>query len=376
MMHVVLLGAGMIGAALADTLVHAGVSVTVIDAERPGSGTSGSSLAWLNANQKLPRHYHDLSVRAMAGWRDLAREFGSPPWYVPTGSLTWVRTDEERDALDRRLERLRSWGYAAEELSAGRAAELEPALRVPSGAQVAYFADEGFVHGDLAVEALLARATAGGARKIVSGGEVTLETRGSRIVAARLPGGERVHADVFAVCAGWRTPSLLEPLGVTIPLIAANEPGSAAPCLVARTSGSAPISRVINTPTLSLRPLFRRGLQLEAGDVNDRVDAGTPPADLARHGADLLDRAGVMITGFDPGEARYRLCFRPLPVDGHPIVGRLPEVSNAYVIVTHSGMTLAPVLARLAGAEIVDGGSGDDLEPYRPTRFVTADRQA
>jgi glycine/D-amino acid oxidase-like deaminating enzyme len=83
-----------------------------------------------------------------------------------------------------------------------------------------------------------------------------------------------------------------------------------------------------------------------------------------------------MITGFDPGEARYRLCVRPLPVDGHPIVGWLPEVSNAYVIVTHSGMTLAPVLARLAGAEIVGGGSGADLEPYRPTRFFTADRQA
>src|SRR4051812_18233310 len=61
--HVAVVGAGIIGVTLADALVRRGASVTVLDADQPGSGTSGSSLAWLNANQKLPRHYHDLSVR-------------------------------------------------------------------------------------------------------------------------------------------------------------------------------------------------------------------------------------------------------------------------------------------------------------------------
>jgi glycine/D-amino acid oxidase-like deaminating enzyme len=50
--HVAVVGARIIGAAL----VRRGADVTVLDATEPGSGTSGSSLAWLNSNQKLPRH--------------------------------------------------------------------------------------------------------------------------------------------------------------------------------------------------------------------------------------------------------------------------------------------------------------------------------
>jgi glycine/D-amino acid oxidase-like deaminating enzyme len=221
------------------------------------------------------------------------------------------------------------------------------------------------VHGAPAVEALLAD----GPRVVKTGDDVALEVRGTRIVAARWPGGGRIEADVFVCCAGWRTPHLLRPLGVTIPLIAADEPGSPAPCLVLRTSGPALVSRVVNAPTLSLRPLLRRGIQLEGTEADDGVDAGTPPATLDRLAAGLLARTGQMLTGFDAGETAHRVCIRPLPVDGHPIVGWLPGLANTYVIVTHSGMTLAAVLARLAATEILTDQPAAELEPYGPARF-------
>ncbi|WP_250006217.1 FAD-binding oxidoreductase [Actinoplanes sp. M2I2] len=380
-LEVAVVGAGIIGACLADALVRAGASVTVIDRARPGSGTSGSSLAWLNANRKLPRHYHDLSARSLADWRQLAAAFGEPDWYVPSGSLTWAEVFAETGAgteaepaagpgageLTERLERLTAWGYAAEQLTAHQAAELEPSLRIPAGAHVAFFPGESFVHGHLAVEALLARAAP---RLIVADGDVTFEGDGAGITAVRLPGGERVQADVYVCCAGWRTARLLEPLGVSIPLTGAGEAGSAAPCLVTRTSGAGQVNRVVNAPGLTLRPLPRRGLQLEASDINERVDLGTGRNDLDRHGTELLRRAGAAVHGFEAGEAQHRLCVRPLPVDGHPIVGWVPALPNAYVSVTHSGMTLAPALARLAAAEILGGEAGDDLRPYRPTRFA------
>lgn len=367
-MHVAVVGAGVIGAALADALVRRGVAVTVLDAAEPGAGTSGTSLAWLNANQKLPRHYHDLSARGIAAWRELAAGFDRPDWFVPTGSLAWAESEADREALDRRVARLRAWDYPAEEVTAGRVAELEPALRLPDGARAAFFAGEAFVHGGPAVAALLSRATAGGARVITGGGDAGLETRGNRVAAVRLPGGRRVEADVVVLCAGWHTPRLLEPLGLTVPLLDAAAPRSPGPCVVTRTSGPAPLRRVVNAPGLSARPLPARGLLLEAGDVNERVDTGTPQAELDRHGSELLGRAGRMIDGFEAGEPEHRLCVRPLPVDGHPIVGPLPGVDNAYVSVTHSGMTLAAVLARLSAAEIVAGAPGEDLAPYRPGR--------
>jgi glycine/D-amino acid oxidase-like deaminating enzyme len=45
-------------------------------------------------------------------------------------------------------------------------------------------------------------------------------------------------------------------------------------------------------------------------------------------------------------------------------VGWLPGLPNIYVAVTHSGITLAPELARLIAADILGDGS-EELGPYR-----------
>jgi glycine/D-amino acid oxidase-like deaminating enzyme len=367
---VAVLGAGIIGAAVADRLARSGASVTVVDSRQPGRQTSGSSFAWLNANQKLPRHYHDLSVRAMAEWAALAADLAGPSWYVPTGSLTWADADEQRAELTDRLTRLRDWDYPAADLTARQAADLEPSLRVPAAARVAFFPSEGFVHGDLAADALLHRARSAGARLVRTGGDVRLDRDGDRVTGVRLPGAGRLHADVYVCCAGWRTTALLEPVGLTVPLVPAGEPGSTAPCVVTSVGGRTPLRRVVHAPRVNLRPASGGGLHLEAGDVNDRVDAGT--ADLDAYGRELRDRAAQLIAGAPPDGASWtRLCIRPLPVDGHPIAGRLPAAANAYVVVTHSGMTLAPLLGRLVAADILCD-DGAELAPYRPGRFTAA----
>ena len=40
-----------------------------------------------------------------------------------------------------------------------------------------------------------------------------------------------------------------------------------------------------------------------------------------------------------------------------------------YIALTHSGVTLAPLIGELATLEIVDGVRVQTLEPYRPERF-------
>ena len=56
----------------------------------------------------------------------------------------------------------------------------------------------------------------------------------------------------------------------------------------------------------------------------------------------------------------------------YPVVGALPATPDVHVAVTHSGVTLAPILGRWVSAEVMDGTRTEALAPYRPERFAAA----
>ena len=74
--HVVVVGAGILGASVAFHLTLRGAQVTIVDASEPGQGTTKVSFAWLNAYGKSPFHYHDFNRRSMEMWARFARRLG------------------------------------------------------------------------------------------------------------------------------------------------------------------------------------------------------------------------------------------------------------------------------------------------------------
>jgi glycine/D-amino acid oxidase-like deaminating enzyme len=70
------------------------------------------------------------------------------------------------------------------------------------------------------------------------------------------------------------------------------------------------------------------------------------------------------------GVDRWWLAYRAMPSDRLPIVGRLPWVEGLYLAVSHSGVTLAPVLGRLIAGEVATGSADGLLAPFRPARFA------
>ena len=58
-----------------------------------------------------------------------------------------------------------------------------------------------------------------------------------------------------------------------------------------------------------------------------------------------------------------------MPPDGYPVVGAHPELPGFYTVVTHSGITLGPVLGPLVADELLTGRPVPLLAPYRPDRF-------
>ena len=147
-MDIAVVGAGVVGAAVAYRLAEAGARVTVLEAaDHLGAGTSGRSFAWTNANDKPPRAYHDLNVAGMRAHAALRDEFGMLPWWHGGGSIDWFATDAERAAQRARVERLQAWGYAAEWITPQQLHELEPDIDLAAvgDAPIAYYPEEGWL---------------------------------------------------------------------------------------------------------------------------------------------------------------------------------------------------------------------------------------
>jgi glycine/D-amino acid oxidase-like deaminating enzyme len=60
---------------------------------------------------------------------------------------------------------------------------------------------------------------------------------------------------------------------------------------------------------------------------------------------------------------------RPMPADGFPAIGRLVDDDNLYYAVTHSGVTLSPLLGELVAMELTDNVHCHLLESFRPSRL-------
>ncbi|MER6985013.1 FAD-binding oxidoreductase, partial [Streptomyces carpinensis] len=65
-----------------------------------------------------------------------------------------------------------------------------------------------------------------------------------------------------------------------------------------------------------------------------------------------------------------RVGQRALPADGLTVAGFLGDNARIYTVATHSGITLGPLLGRLAAQELLTGDPEDLLADFRPERLI------
>ena len=366
MAEIVVIGAGVMGASVAFRLAQAGAAVTILEATRVGGGTSGISFAWTNANNKPPRPYHDLNVAGMQAHRALAHEFGATPWWHGGGRIEWV-APAELAAQREKIERLQSWGYAAEWIDRRRLAELEPDLDpdAPGDAPIAFFPEDGWLDPVPYAHAMIAAATRRHGAKLVTGVRVRdLDLAAGRVTGVIAADGQRFGADMVVNCAGrWANDAVAAdelhlPLAPTVGFLALTPPVAAA------------IGRVIGCPIVNLRPDGAGRLMLHRDEIDATLspDAAVAPGmDQAR---ELMARAMRLLPGIGRVDAEAaRITLRPIPRDHFSAVGKMPRVDGYYLCVSHSGVTLSPFLGIAAADEIVHGRERPELASFRPARF-------
>ena len=167
------------------------------------------------------------------------------------------------------------------------------------------------------------------------------------------------------MCVGPSTQAFLDAAGVAMPV-------GRVPGLLTVTSRPAQaLTRVVHAPGVHLRPDVSGGLLLGADDIDAPAAAASSDVEIARFADVLLERAGrVFPAARAVSRVDHRIGVRPMPADRHTIAGHIPEFTNGWMIATHSGVTLGPLLGRLIADEIVRGVSSATLAPFRPARFA------
>ena len=365
----------MIGAAVAQRLAEKGIAVILLDRAEPGSGTTAASYAWVNANRKLPRAYFDLSVAAMQDYRRLAWRLAPAPWYHLDGNLIWFRDPARAAALRENVQRLQAWGYAAEMLPARVVlADLEPGLAIADPeTPVGWFSREAWVDAPTMTRRLVEAIRNAGGRVLTGPGRevVAIGKEGERLSTVTLRGGQTLPVATVVNAAGPEASRVAAMVGRQLPMTL--PPGLA---VRAEMPGGDPLRRPVETDHIAVRPdgpgrVFL-ALPVDAEIELDGMRPGSVPLDdpLVARMMTWGAEAAPALAAARPVTALVGV--RPIPADGLPSVGTVPSIPGYVEAVMHSGVTLAPLIARSLADEMLREAGNPLLEPFRPDRFPLA----
>ena len=341
--RIVVIGAGIVGASLAYHLASKGAKVTVVEAGGIASGVTGTSFAWINTSCAGPDPIAALRGGAIVAWRRLETQ-------VPGLTLRWhgalsYGTQDGRVSSSSKL------------INRSRIAQLEPQLRQPPQ-QAVYEPEQGALDAVAATHALLAAAQALGATVRTHTPVLGFTVRDARVTGVETATG-LIDADVIVLAAGTGTATLAAQLGVNLPI-------HASPAIFLRYQAPPGLVRgIISSHAMEVRQA-EDGTMLAAEDyVDDAPDK--QPAAIAQRTASAIREELEGADAIAPAFACIGL--RPIPIDGVPVIGYLPQVSGVYVCAMHPGVVLAAIVGQLASGEIVDDEPASALAACRPARF-------
>ena len=353
------IGAGIIGAAIADRLQAAGCPVTLFEAGIPAGGVTAAGMGHLLHLEDSPEQLA-FTARGVALWRaealppDCARE--------DRGTL-WVARDRgELDEARATADRWTRLGLRAEILDAGQVRAAEPALRPDLAGGMMVPGDQ-VLYPPAAARFLLDRALARGAR-LVRQPVRSLEPGGLVTDTGRHPG------DAVVLAAGLGTTALLPGLGI-VPrkghlAITGRVPGLVHHQVLEWGYARSAHGRDSASAACNIQP--RATGQLLLGST--REFTGADPAPNRALLATLLGRLVELLPALAQVPViRVWTGFRPCGPGNLPTIGPWPGRAGLYVAAGHEGIgiTTALVTAELIAHHLLGTPPGLDPAPFLPS---------
>jgi D-hydroxyproline dehydrogenase subunit beta len=367
--EVVIVGAGIVGAACAAELAAEGLRVLVIDEGFPSSGSTGAAMGHIVVMDDSEAQFAITRYSQML-WDDMREQLPPAVEFDPCGTL-WVATDEEEMAeVRRKFDYYRERGVNAEILDSQQVREAEPHLRVPLAGGLRVPGDS-VVYPPCATGFLLQKARDLGAR-IIHGQPVAAIGKG----VARLADGTIFAAGFIINAAGQSAPRLSS--GINIKprkghlVITDRYPNFLHHQVV--ELGYLKSAHALTADSVAFNVQPRKtgqiliGSSRQYGAQNSAVDESI----LAR----MLQRAFEYMPDLNLLSAiRVWTGFRPATPDKLPLIGPSPEDPSVLVAAGHEGLGITTSLAtaKLVCSQILGQRPAIPIQPYLPSRHMAAE---
>jgi glycine/D-amino acid oxidase-like deaminating enzyme len=362
----IVIGAGVVGTAIAYGLVRQGLRVLVLD------GTDGDlraakanfGLVWVQGKGFRQPAYQQLSRRSAALWpafaRELTAETGIELDYRAEGGIHFcvgqTQWEQRAEKLSRLADQLPGHESCTEMLDRAQLQRLFP--KVQFGPEVSG-ASYGRMDGHVNPLRLLAALQRGFQ---VRGGNLRTNSPVSRI--APLPGGgfsvdvgtQRFEAARVVVAAGLGSSALGPMVGLDVPL----RPQRGQLLVTER------LAPILPLPASGLRQTAEGTVMIGVTQEEVGYDLSTTTAAAAR----MSRQASRVLPALRQAQlVRHWSCLRVMTPDGCPVYAESADHPGAWIALCHSGITLAAFHAGPLAAAFAQARIPDELQIFHHGRF-------
>ena len=360
---VLIVGAGIVGAASAYHCAREGMRVAVIDKGMIGGGATAAGMGHIVVMDDSEAQFA-LTHYSRQLWQEMRPELPNDVEYDQCGTI-WVAADEQEMTEVRRKETFyKRRGVSAEVLNSSTLENYEPNLRkgLAGGLLVS---EDGVLYAPCAAKFFLERARTLGAQVDLDSTVVKLGN--GRVITSTT----EFSAGIVVNAAGTWAPELTQGLNIKKRkghlLITDRYPGFIKHQLVELGYLKSAHSSTADSVAFNLQP--RRTGQILIGSSR-QYGAEEKQVDNEILSA-MLQRAREYVPGLSGlSTIRAWTGFRAATPDKLPLIGPWPEDERLFLATGHEGLGITTSLgtARLLVDQIVGRASAIPVEPYLPAR--------
>jgi D-hydroxyproline dehydrogenase subunit beta len=362
--EVVIVGAGIVGAACAAEFARRGMRVAIVDRDVIGGGATAAGMGHIVVMDDTEAQFV-LTRYSQRLWQELRPELPDDVEYEKCGTI-WVAADEEEMAeVSRKCEYYGMRSVPTEVLDAQQLKALEPNLRkgMAGGLLVR---EDGVLYPPCAARFLVERAQKLGA-KLRLGAAVEQIREGH----VRLSGGLEIAGEFIVNAAGASSPILTPGIEVKKRkghlVITDRYPGFLRHQLV--ELGYLKSAHAVSSDSVAFNVQPRRtgqiliGSSRQSGAEGKEVDS-VILSRMLRRAQEYMPALGSM------SAIRTWTGFRAATPDKLPLMGPLPGHKTVFLATGHEGLGITTSLgtARVLADQITGASSEIPIEPYLPSR--------